>query len=187
MNSMFENCEKLISINFVKSKAPKLLDIMYLFKNCESLISIDLSNFEIRRFYMMDGLFLNCKSLTSINLSNLHDYIYHFFYMDNLFSGCVNLEYINLQNIRVINTLQFEEIFRDIPKNLVICLSQENEEKFKELMNITNNENCYTIYCGDDWIKHQKKLINGTNTCINSCNNSINYEFEFNGKCYNSC
>ena len=187
MDSMFENCEKLISINFVKSKAPKLYDIRYLFENCESLISIDLSNFEIRGLFIMHGLFINCKSLTSINLSNLHNYIHYMLYLDDLFSGCVNLEYINLQNIRDINRLDFEKIFKDIPKNLVICLSQENGEKFKELMNITNNENCYTIYCGDDWIKHQKKLINGTNTCINSCNNSINYEFEFNGKCYNSC
>ena len=30
-------------------------------------------------------------------------------------------------------------------------------------------------------------MIKDTNTCINSCNNSLDYEYEYNSVCYNSC
>ena len=67
---------------------------------------------------------------------------------------------------------------------MVICL---DEEKANNLTNLIIDKICYTIYCGDDWIRHQKKIIKDTNICIDSCNNSMDYEFEFNSKCYNSC
>ena len=185
IDGMFEDCIKLISINFPKSKAPKLRDIGFLFYNCESLISVDLSNFEASHFLMMFGLFSNCKSLTSINLSNFNTFDSEILF--DSFQGCLNLGYIDLRNIKNIWDFEVERFLEDIPENIVICLNQEISNEFIEIVAKIKNESCYTIYCGDDWIKHQKKLIEGTNTCIDSCYNNKDYEFEFNGKCYNSC
>ena len=183
MSLMFENCKKLISVNFPKSKAPVLYKIGYLFKNCESLISVDLSNFITTNVIYMNYMFLNCKSLTSINLFNFDTT--NLIWMESMFNGCANLEYINLQNVIETNNIEkIDDVFKDTPDNLVICLNLENAPI---LTNLIKQKSCYTIYCGDDWIKHQKKLIKETNTCVESCYLSLNYEFEFNNKCFNSC
>ena len=66
-------------------------------------------------------------------------------------------------------------IFRNIPENVVICLT---ENKTENLTNEIKKKSCYTIYCGYDWINHQKKIVNGTNICIDTCSNSNDYPFE---------
>ena len=128
-------------------------------------------------------IFLNCKSLTSLNLSNFDTS--NLGQINALFKGCLNLEYINLQNFIENNNMEkISEVFDNIPENIVICLEQE---KTKSLVNLIKTKSCYVIYCGDDWIRYQKKLIKDNNTCVDSCNNIMDYEFEFKGKCYNSC
>ena len=183
LSLMFNGCKNLISIKFPKSKAEILYKIGSLFKNCESLISVDLSNFVTTNVIYMDYMFFNCKSLTSINLSNFDTSSVIWYH--NMFKGCLNLEYINLKNAKENNRIQLiNDVFTDIPENIVICINETNAPRLTELI---KNESCYTNYCGDDWIKHQKKLINGRNECVESCNNNEDYEYEFNNKCYNSC
>ena len=183
MSLMFRDCKKLISVKFPKSKAPKLYKFGSLFKNCESLISVDLSNFVTTNVIYMDSMFSNCKSLTSINLS--HFDTSNMVWINDMFNGCSNLEYINLQNVVETDKIKkINNVFKNTPDNLVICLDQGNAPI---LTNLIKEKNCYTIYCGDDWIKHQKKIIKDTNACADSCNISINYEFEFNSRCYDSC
>ena len=49
------------------------------------------------------------------------------------------------------------------------------------------NISCYTIDCSDDWKSKQKKIINNTNECIQSCDSSSQFPYEYNGKCYENC
>ena len=179
MSLMFQNCKNLISVNFPKTKAPNLYKLGSMFKNCESLISVDLSNFITTNVIYMDAMFLNCKSLTSINLSNFDTT--NMMWINSMFNGCINLEYINLKNVIETNkTENTNDVFKDTPENLVICL---DETKSPNLTNLIREKSCYTIYCEDDWIKHQKKLIKGNNICLDNCSST----YEFNNKCYNSC
>ena len=105
--------------------------------------------------------------------------------IQSMFKGCLSLEYINLQNVIETNKIQnINEIFQNTPENLVICLEEGNTPI---LTNLIKEKSCYTIYCGDDWIKQQKKLIKDTNTCFENCNSVAGYEYEYNGKCYDSC
>ena len=46
---------------------------------------------------------------------------------------------------------------------------------------------CYVISCSDDWKSIQKKMIKNTNECIESCENSNQYIFEYNGRCHENC
>ena len=39
----------------------------------------------------------------------------------------------------------------------------------------------------DDWKSKQKKLINGTEECIDNCENHTTNKLEYNGKCYQHC
>ena len=186
MFSMFEDCKKLISINFPIIKASNLYRIDSIFKNCESLISVNLSNFVTTNLINMDEMFLNCKSLTSIDLSNFD--LTSLTTINYIFKDCLNLEYINLKNIlEPNNNEEIYNIFSDTIENIVLCIDKENSPKLAELIVAIKNENCYKIYCGDDWISHQKKLIKDSSICIDSCNNNKDYEYEFNNKCYDSC
>ena len=49
------------------------------------------------------------------------------------------------------------------------------------------NTDCIVIDCSNDWKLKQKKIINNNNKCIDSCNNSTLYKYEYNGKCYENC
>ena len=185
LSRMFQDCKSLITINFTKSKAPVLYKLGSLFKNCESLISVDLSNFDTSKVIYMDSMFQNCKSLTCINLSNFDissvEHIY------NLFYGCINLEYINLKNVKEEKTFtKKNDVFKNIPENIVICIYETNSPQLFELIRQTNNE-CYTIYCSDDWKQHQKKLIEGTKKCVDSCKNDGDKKYELNNICYDKC
>ena len=183
MSHVFENCKKLKTINLSNFNTSNAKSMSNMFSSCENLISIDLSNFITINVENMNNMFLNCKSLTSINLSNFDTSNLEL--IDNMFNGCLNLEYINLKNIVETYKLNVNNgIFVNTPENIVICLVQENTPLLTDLI---LKKNCSIIYCGDDWIQHQKKLIKGTDICLNNCSLDDQYKFEFRNKCYSKC
>ena len=98
-------------------------------------------------------------------------------------------KYNNLNNfneIKLINNINnYMDIFKNVPMNIVICINESISKSkiFPQIKNIT----CYTIDCSDDWKSKQKKLINNTNQCIESCDNNSQYQYEYNEKCYENC
>ena len=76
-------------------------------------------------------------------------------------------------------------MFENMTDNIVICFN-EKKNKNKILPQI-KKLNCLTVDCSDDWKAKQKKIINETGQCIDSCENSTIYNYEFNGQCYNNC
>ena len=102
-----------------------------------------------------------------------------------MFEGCTNMEYINFYNFDEVKITNFTDMFKDINNNIVICF---NEEKNKnKILPQIKKLNCLTVDCSDDWRSKQKKIINETGQCIDSCENSTIYNYEFNGQCYNNC
>ena len=49
------------------------------------------------------------------------------------------------------------------------------------------NNSCIIFDCSNNFKSKQKKIINKTGECVDSCNNSIEYKYEYNGRCYNNC
>jgi hypothetical protein len=76
-------------------------------------------------------------------------------------------------------------MFYNLPENLVVCINQNLTER-KIFPQITEKK-CYTIDCSDDWKSRRYKIIANTGTCIDSCNNSTEYKYEYGGKCYANC
>ena len=98
-------------------------------------------------------MFYNCKSLTSLNLSNFD--FSQVIGIESMFDGCEKLEYINLNNVvetTTFSTINYGNIFRGIPENSVICLT----EKAPILTSLIRNITCPIIYCGDNWKQKQK-------------------------------
>ena len=205
MEDMFSSCINLEKLNISKFDTSKVIYMSYMFSYCKSLTSLDLLNFNTSLVKDMEGMFMglwslteiylsnfdtskvinmgfmfsSCLSLTSLDLSNFNTSLVK--YMVSMFKKCLNLKYINLKNF-VENEFVFAyDMFANVSENVVICLNEGDK-----ILNETKNK-CITIDCSDDWKLKQKKIINDTNECIESCENSLHYKYEYNGKCYKNC
>ena len=177
MRNMFYSCLSLIFLNLSSFNTSKVSEMSHMFYKCSLLTSLDVSSFNTLQVTTMKYMFQDCSSLISLNLSNfITTKVNSMVYM---FSGCKNLEYINLKNFKT-NYISFSKMFEEVPENIVAFI---NETKI--LPKITAKK-CYTSYCLDDWKSHQKKMIDGSNKCLDSCEQETIYKYEYRGKYYNT-
>ena len=187
IDEMFYNCYSLTSLNLSNFDTSQVTFMYYMFYNCSSLTILDLSNFNTSKVKHMNNMFKGCSSLTSLNLSTFDTSLVTT--MTILFESCINLQYINMKNFNEINIKNDPDnyllMFEKIPDNVVICI---NEGKtFNKILPQIKNKLCYTIDCSDNWKLNQKKIINRTGVCIDSCDNDTQNKYEYNGKCYDIC
>ena len=178
MYNMFEHCTSLTSINLSNLDTRNVYDMQNMFEGCSSLTSLDLSSFQTSGTYGFYAMFANCTSLTSLDSSNfvLVDYIS----FSKIFEGCSNLEYINLISFDKINDFN-KDFFINVPDNVVVCINEQNTQILSEIQ----GKACYRIDCSEDWKSRQRKIIKGTNECLDDCESDSKYEY--NGKCYGDC
>ena len=183
MYQMFMGCSSLKSLNLSNLDISSVTNMQYMFSGCSSLISLNLSNLNASSVTTMYEMFMGCSSLISLDLSNFNTS--SVIYMNNMFYNCVNLEYINLNNFNESKLKDYKDIFYSIKENVVICINEDitKEKIFPQIKNIS----CHVIECSNDWRQKQKKIIYNTNEFIESCDKSIQYKYEYNGKCYENC
>ena len=70
MESMFESCANLTSLDLSNFDTSNVTSMKYMFNYCPHLTSLDLSNFDTSSVNDMQGVFNSCHSLTSLDLSN---------------------------------------------------------------------------------------------------------------------
>ena len=134
-------------------------------------------------------MFYGCKLLTSLNLSNF--ITEKTSRMNNMFEDCINLEYINIINfseteLSDTSNEYYYGMFLGVAENVVICMDENLQSKiFSEMADA--DITCYNIDCSENWKSHQKKIVDETGQCIDYCKNITSYNFEYNGKCYQSC
>ena len=92
-----------------------------------------------------------------------------------------NFNEINLED----DIAYYQMMFYNIPENPVICIN-ESITKYKIFPQI-KNKTCFVIDCSDNWKLNRKKIINSTDECIESCSKTIQYIYEYDGKCYENC
>ena len=182
MDDMFNGCSNLTSLDLSNFNTSQVTNMDNMFKECISIVSLDLSNFNTSKVTSMSNMFYRCKSMTSLNLSFFDTSLTA--KMDFMFSECLNLEYINLKGFSETKLSQYENMFLRVKENIVVCLNKSNDKILGQL-----NENCYKIYCSDDWKLNQVKLINHTSNCIINNNKYIKkyyvYERRYFDKCIN--
>ena len=91
-------------------------------------------------------MFRNCYSLISLDLSNFNTALVKD--MKYMFDNCINLHYLNLKNFEQNNNLNYTDIFRGIPNNIIACINNTKAPNLYRL--IENLENSY-FDCSDDW------------------------------------
>ena len=180
---MFKACVKIYEINFINFDTSRVTSMGFMFYSCTLLTSLNISNFDTSNVEDMSSMFGNSKLITSLNLSNFDTSKVN--NMDNLFDGCNNLIYINIKNFLDIKLQKSSCIFDGISINAIIC-SNGKESQIKSQMDLAKRE-CYSIDCSDDWQKKQKRIKDGTNICLDSCENEGEFQYEYNGKCLKRC
>ena len=178
---LFYKCSDITEIDLRSFDTSECVSMSCMFYNCSSLTSLNLSNFNTLQVTNMMSVFWNCPSLTLLNLSNFNTL--KVTNMQNMFWNCIHLEYINLQNFDESQLRTYSSMFYNVADNVVICI---NEDKTKILSEIRNKK-CYNIDCTINWKSVQKMIIQGTSTCVDNCQNTSQYKYEYNGKCYENC
>ena len=187
MLCMFYGCSSLTSLDLSNFNV-SLVDVMeYMFYGCSSLAFLDLSSFNTSLVRIINNMFDGCSKLHSLDLSNFNTSLV--INMSNMFYNCINLEYINLKNFieyELDESLSdYENMFYNLPENVVICINENLTEE--KILPQIKNLSCHVIDCSNNWKSKQKKITNDTNECIESCDNSTQYKYEYNGKCYENC
>ena len=181
MESLFSNCISLTSINFHNIDTSKVKNMEKMFYNCSSLLYVDFSFFDTSNVENMNYMFYSCVALFSIDLSNFD--ISNAITMTSMFEGCLYLEYLNLQNFNEVRLNNNDNMFKDVPDNMVYCVNTSN--------NITNikaklsKNYCQAISCNGDWKSEQYKML-GSGMCIahQSCYSLTRGSLrEYHGKC----
>ena len=70
MQSMFDGCESLSSINLANFNTSKVTALNHMFYNCKNLTTLDLTSFKTGNIESMDCMFAGCKNLKTIYVSS---------------------------------------------------------------------------------------------------------------------
>lgn len=96
LESLFSDCDNLLSVNLKYLNTHNYNNIQYLFSNCKKLENVIFGTFNTENITNMQGIFYKCKSLKQLDISsfktgNVEN-------IDMIFDECSNLETIHLGN-----------------------------------------------------------------------------------------
>ena len=130
MNSMFEFCSSLTSLDVSNLNTSNVTDMNRMFDYCSSLTSLDLSNFDTSNVTNMSFMFDNCKGLTSLNLSNFNTS--NVTNMSYMFAICSSLTSLDLSNFNTSKVTDMSCMFASCSSLTSLDLSNFNTS------NVTN-------------------------------------------------
>ena len=116
MNQMFNNCNKLTSLDLSSFNTAEVTNMSNMFRLCYALTSLDLSNFNTAKVTNMSYMFKTCKALTSLDLTSFNTAKVE--NMTEMFNNCPALTTIYVSDKFVTTKVSSgSEMFKDC-KNL---------------------------------------------------------------------
>ena len=183
-NEMFSGCDSLTSLDFKNFKPNKIENMCKMFFRCSNLKSLDLSNFDTSLTYDMESMFFGCKSLSYLNINNFNTT--NVIYMANMFNQCSSLISLNLSSFKIMENTHYENILLETSENLIYCVNDSFYDKIKIDMNL--KKCAIRVNCFPNWNNKPKKLIyDDSGPCVDYCNETEKYKYEYENKCYPSC
>ncbi len=110
MSSMFNNCQKLASLDLGGFTTSAVTNMTSMFYNCKALASLNLSSFNTANVKEMGGLFNQCSSLQTITLGNnfttekVTD-------MSAMFRNCAALENVDVSTFNTAKVTNMKNMF----------------------------------------------------------------------------
>ena len=151
MNSMFNKCTALKSLDLTNFNTAKVTNMSYMFNDCSALASLNVSKFNTAEVKDMDFMFYNCSTLTSLNLSNFNNA--KVTTMISMFDGCTKLESLDLSNFNTAEVTNMGCMFYNCSALTSLNLSNFNTAKVTNMSAMF--ENCSaltTIFASDKFV-----------------------------------
>ena len=136
MNSMFNGCSALTSLDVSSFDTSNVKDMGGMFNGCSNLTSLDLSNFDTSNVTDMNNMFKGCSNLTSLDVSNFNTS--KVTNMSNIFNGCSNIASLDVSNFDTSNVTNMNNMFSGCNALTSLDVSNFNTS------NVTNMANMFT-------------------------------------------
>ena len=101
MNSMFNGCSGLGSLDLSNFNTEKVTSMFYMFNGCTALQKLDLSSFNTKKVTEMNYMFQNCTALESLNISKFNTESVTD--MGHMFEDCKVLKNLDVSNFNTEN------------------------------------------------------------------------------------
>ena len=109
MSKMFENCEKLQSIDLSNFETTDVTTFAFMFSGCSGLPSLDVTPLETDNALDMSAMFSHCSGLTALNVSYFNtDKVTD---MQFMFSHCSGLKTLDITNFNTNNVTCIDNMF----------------------------------------------------------------------------
>ena len=109
MSYMFSGCYSLEKLNFYQFNTINVEDMSYMFNGCYSLKELSLNKFNTFNVKKMNGMFYNCSSLRVLNLSNFNTINVED--MSDMFNECRSLEELDISKFKRNNSINRNDMF----------------------------------------------------------------------------
>ena len=202
MSFMFQNCSSLNSIDLSNFNTSSVTDMKRTFGYCKSLKFIDASSFDTSKVKNMFDIFAYCDELLAVNVSSFDtsnvETLQGIFicstklkYLDlpnfnfssaininYMFSYCRNLTYLNIYSYELKNISDLDNMFAD-HSNIKYCF------KYLDFQYYSFDKD-RILNCSDICFKPNIKIVNTSNKCVESCNET-NSKYEYFNICFDKC
>ena len=131
INSMFNGCSSLKSINFLNFNTVKIKSMDSVFYGCSSLEELDLSSFDTSNVSFFHRLFEKCSSLKKLDLSHFDTSKVNAFIAT--FYGCSSLKVLDLSHFVTDNCENMADMFAGCSSLTSINLSSFKTSKVKRM------------------------------------------------------
>lgn len=151
MESMFNGCRSLKSINLTYFDTNNVVSMNRMFAMCTNLERLNVSNFNTSNVTEMQLLFYECNNIKSLDVSNFDTS--NVTKMSNMFQGCRMLSYIDVSNFDTSKCTTMRAMFTNCCQIAQLDLSNFDTSKVTSMWYMfINCNNLSTIYASDKFV-----------------------------------
>lgn len=166
MAYMFDNCNKLTSLDLTGFNTSKVTTMNSMFSYCKSLENLDCSSFDTRNVTDMSYMFYNCVSLDNLDSNNFDTS--HVEILAYTFFGCQALKKLDLTGWNTENVENMQGMFNQCSRLTSLDISSFHTSNVINMYEMfTNCIYLSTIYVGDDWTTNNVTSINNVSYSTN--------------------
>ena len=126
-NGLFNECNCLEKISFIKFKGENIIDMGKMFRYCENLKELNLNSFNTNNVTNMDYMFFECSSLKELDLRKFNTFKVKD--MSSMFQGCRSLKKLELKSFNTSNVTDMSYMFENCIYLTELNLSSFNTKK----------------------------------------------------------
>ena len=172
MASMFKECNKLNYLQIYNFNTSLVRDMQYMFYGCGSLISLYLNNFDTSLVTNMGNMFNHCYKIRSLDLINFNTNLVSD--LNYMFSNCHSLSYLDLSRFNTSLITNISGLFNGCINLNRLNLGSFNTNLVRDMSYLFNG--CIELL-QVDLSSFNTKLVQNMEFMFGSCNKLVSLNF----------